>query len=122
MKKILIIDDDPTIQKLISEVLKREGFDVRVATDGIDGMVTIKKDKPDLLVLDVMMPELNGYDVCHSLKFNPKFKDLPIIILTSREQELDPRLGAVMGIEYMHKSCAPQELVAKVKQMLDVKN
>jgi DNA-binding response OmpR family regulator len=103
---------------LISEVLKREGYAVTIAKDGIDAMVTLKQDTPDVLILDVMMPEFNGYDVCHSLKFDPKFKNLPIIILTSRERELDPRLGNLMGIDYLHKSCPPQDLVQKVKQVL----
>ena len=118
MKKIMVVDDDPTVRKLVSEVLKREGFDVTIAKDGIDAMVTLKAEKPDVLILDVMMPEFNGYDVCHSLKFDPKFKELPIIILTSRERELDPRLGKLMEIEYLHKSCTPMELVDKVRQVL----
>ena len=115
MKKILVVDDDPTVQKSVSEVLKRRGFDVTVAKDGIDAMVAIKQSKPDVLILDIMMPNFNGYDVCHSLKFDPKFKDLPIIILTAREQELDPRLGNLMGIGYLHKSSTPQELVDKIE-------
>lgn len=118
MKKILVVDDDPTVRKLVSEVLQRAGYKVTIAKDGIDAMVTIRRDKPDLMILDIMMPEFNGYDVCHSLKFDPKFKDLPIILLTAREQELDPRLGDLMGIEYLHKSCAPLELIQKVEQTI----
>ncbi|MBF0486054.1 MAG: response regulator [Candidatus Omnitrophica bacterium] len=118
MKKILCVDDDPTVQKLVSETLLRAGYDVSVAKDGIDAMRSIKKEKPDLLVLDIMMPELNGYDVCHSIKFNPSLKDLPIILLTSRDQELDPRLGLLMGIEYLHKSAPPKDLLDKVEKIL----
>ncbi|NTV29725.1 MAG: response regulator [Candidatus Omnitrophica bacterium] len=117
-KKILVVDDDPTVRKLSSEVLKHEGYEVLIAQDGIDAMVMIRQEKPDLLLLDVVMPEFNGYEVCHSLKFDPKFKDLPIIILTVREQELDPRLGNLMGIEYLHKPCSSQELLRKVQQTL----
>jgi DNA-binding response OmpR family regulator len=81
----------------------------------------LKKEKLDLLILDVMMPELNGYDVCHKLKFDPKFKDLPIIIMTSRDQELDARMGSLLGIEYLHKPCSHQDLVEKVAKTLGKK-
>jgi two-component system OmpR family response regulator len=122
MKKILVVDDDPTVRKLVGEVLTREGYAVALAPDGIDAMLTLKKEKIDLLVLDVMMPELDGYEVCQKLKFDPKFKDLPIILMTSRDQELDPRLGVLMGIEYLHKSSAPQELVDMVARVLKTKH
>ena len=118
MKKILIVDDDPTVQKLVSSILLAEGYDVAIAKDGLDAMILLKKEKPDLLVLDIMMPEFNGYDVCHAIKFDKVLKDLPIVILTQREKELDARLGALMGIEYLQKPVPPKELVAKVAQML----
>ncbi|MBF0122104.1 MAG: response regulator [Candidatus Omnitrophica bacterium] len=118
MKKILIVDDDPTVQKLVSSILAAEGYDVAIAKDGIDAMVALKKEKPDLLVLDIMMPEFNGYDVCHAIKFDPVLKDLPIVILTQREKELDSRLGVLMGIEYLHKPVSPKELVAMISGML----
>ncbi len=120
MLKVLIVDDDPTIRKLISEVLTRQGFQVLTASDGIDAMLILKQEKPNLLVLDIMMPELNGYDVCHHIKTHPETKDVPIILLTSRDREIDPRLGALMGVEYLHKSCSPRELVAKIRQILKI--
>lgn len=118
MKKILVVDDDPTIQKLVSSILSAEGYEVSIAKDGIDAMVLIRKEKPDLLVLDIMMPEFNGYDVCHAIKFDKDLKDLPIIILTQREKELDSRLAALMGIEYFQKPVPVKELLVKVAQML----
>ncbi len=121
MARILICDDDPTVQRMVGEFLKRDGHDITVAKDGLDALVILKKDKPDLLVLDVMMPEINGYDVCHSIKFDARLKDLPIVILTSRDQELDSRLGALMGIEYMHKSCSPKDLTDKINKILAAK-
>lgn len=121
MANILICDDDPTIQKIVSEFLRRNGHDVTIAKDGLDALVILMKTKPDLMVLDVMMPEINGYDVCHKIKFDPRLKDLPVVILTSRDQELDPRLGALMGIEYMHKSCSPKELTEKINRILATK-
>lgn len=118
MAHILICDDDPTIRRMVEEFLQRSGHEVTIAKDGLDALVILKKERPDLLVLDVMMPEINGYDVCHNIKFDPRLKDLPIVILTSREQELDPRLGALMGIEYMHKSCSPRDLTEKIGKIL----
>lgn len=121
MKKILVVDDDPTVQKLVSAILTAEGYAVTVAKDGIDAMVLLKKEKPDLLVLDIMMPEFNGYDVCHSIKFDKDLKDLPIIILTQREQELDSRMQSLMGIEYLHKSAPSKDLIVKVAGILAAK-
>jgi twitching motility two-component system response regulator PilH len=118
MPKILVVDDDPTIRKLISELLLREGYEVAVAKDGIDAMVFLKKEKPDLLVLDIMMPEFNGYDVCYHLKNSPQTKDLAIIILTSRDEEIDPRLGHLMGVGYLHKSAPPSALLAMVRKFI----
>lgn len=118
MKKILVVDDDPTLRKLVSETLIREGYEVTTAKDGIDAMVSLKKERPDLLVLDVMMPEVNGYDVCHNIKFDEKYKDIPILLFTTREQELDPRLCGVMGIGYLNKTSSPTDVIAIVRQML----
>lgn len=121
MARILICDDDPVVRKLLGESLKREGHDVELVKDGIDALVTLKKQRPDVLVLDVMMPEINGYDVCHNIKFDASLNDLPVIILTSRDQELDPRLGALMGIDYLHKSCSPKELSDKISKILEAR-
>jgi DNA-binding response OmpR family regulator len=106
------------IRKLVGEFLSRDGHEVLFANDGIDAMVLLKKFLPDLLVLDIMMPEVNGYDVCHNIKLDPDLKDLPIVIMTSRDQEIDPRLGALMGIEYVHKSAPPRILLEKVNAVL----
>lgn len=122
MKKILCADDDPTIRRIISESLQRFGYEVILAADGAEALARLKQDKPDLLLLDVMMPELNGYDVCFKMKFDPDLKPIPVILLTCRDQELDSRLGVLMGIEYLHKSCSSAELVAKVQQVLGAGN
>ena len=117
-KKILVVDDDPVVIKLVSELLKTKGFDVVTAVDGIDCMVLVKKEKPDLIVLDIMMPEINGYDVCHTIKFNRDYKEIPILLLTVRDQELDPRIGEMMGIEYMQKPLDRELLFEKISQLL----
>ncbi len=117
-KKILVVDDDPSILKLAKSILTQAGYEVATAADGIDGMVQVKEQKPDFIVLDVMMPELNGYDVCHKLKFDSPFKDIPILLLTARDEELDPRVGEMMGISYLQKPINREVLLAQIKQIL----
>ena len=89
-----------------------------MAHDGLDGMVQVRKIVPDLIILDIMMPEINGYDVCSNLKFDERFKQIPIIVLTSRQQELDPRIGQLMGIDYMQKPIDSKILLEKVQRIL----
>ncbi len=117
-KKILVVDDDPTVVKLLETILLTQGYTVAAARDGLDAMVQAKNLKPDLIVLDVMMPELNGYDVCRNLKFDDQFKHIPIILLTSRNQELDPRVGGLMGIDYMQKPLDRELLLTKIQGSL----
>ena len=121
LKKILVVDDDPIVLKLVEEVLKLNGFDVVTAKDGLDCMVMVKKEKPDLIVLDIMMPEINGYDVCRNLKFDDGYKNIPIIILTSRRRELDPRIGTMMGIDYMSKPLDREVFLNKIQRLLGAK-
>lgn len=83
-------------------------------------MIAARKCHPDLIVLDIMMPELNGYDVCRTLKMDATLKDIPIILLTTRDQEIDPRILGLMGIEYLHKTCKPQDLLVKIEKILGV--
>ena len=118
-KKILVVDDDPSIIKLLEKILSSAGFEVAAAYDGLDAMVQVKNHQPDLIVLDIMMPEINGYDVCRNLKFDSPYKDIPIIILTSRNQEIDPRIGQMMGIDYMQKPVNRAALLSLVKKALE---
>ncbi|MBF0511999.1 MAG: response regulator [Candidatus Omnitrophica bacterium] len=113
-KKILIVDDDKTMTTLVEGILRDKGYEVITSYDGLDAMIRIKTLKPDLILLDIMMPEINGYDVCSHLKFDEGFKNIPIIIITSREQELDPRLSQLMGIDYMQKPVDTKLLIEKI--------
>lgn len=117
-KKVLIVDDDKTVTTMIKGLLSNHGYTVLAAHDGLDGMVQIRKNVPDLIILDVMMPEINGYDVCSNLKFDERFKHIPIIVLTSRAQELDPRIGKLMGIDYMQKPLDTKILLEKIQTVL----
>jgi DNA-binding response OmpR family regulator len=116
VKKILVVDDDPLVIRMVKELLKTQGFAVETAKDGIDAMIMIKNNKPDLIVLDIMMPELNGYDVLKSLKFQEEYKKIPIILLTAREQELDKRISQMMGIDYLQKPLDREIFLTKVQQ------
>lgn len=117
-KKVLVVDDDKSLTKTVEGLLSHNGYAALVAHDGLDAMVKVRNSNPDLIILDIMMPEINGYDVCSNLKFDERFKHIPIIVLTSREQELDARIGQLMGIDYMHKPIDSKILLEKIKTAL----
>ena len=118
VKKVLVVDDDPVVIRLVKEILKTLGYQVETARDGIDAMVLVKKEKPDLIVLDIMMPELNGYDVLRTLKFTDEFKDIPVLLLTAREQELDRRIGEMMGIDYLQKPVNREAFIERIQKIM----
>ena len=115
-RKILVVDDDKALTTTVNSLLSNHGYSVSVAHDGLECMVQVKKIVPDLIVLDIMMPEINGYDVCSNIKFDERFKQIPIIVLTSREQELDSRIGQLMGIDYMQKPIDSKILLEKIQK------
>jgi DNA-binding response OmpR family regulator len=117
VKKVLVVDDDPVVVRLVKEFLKAQGHVVETAKDGIDAMILVKKEIPDLIVLDIMMPELNGYDVLRTLKFTDEYKEIPVLLLTSREQELDKRIGEMMGIDYLQKPVNREAFVEKIQKI-----
>jgi DNA-binding response OmpR family regulator len=119
-KRVLVVDDDPVVIRLVKELLKSQGYQVESARDGIDAMVMVKKEKPDLIVLDIMMPELNGYDVLRTLKFTDEYKEIPVLLLTAREQELDKRIGEMMGIDYLQKPVNREAFIEKINKALKV--
>ena len=117
-KKILVVDDDPSVVKLLDSILTAKGHAVVKAADGEEALKQMKAHNPQLLILDIMMPGMNGYDVCRNLKFDSPFKDTPILLLTSRDQEIDPRIGQMMGIEYYQKPVSRDVLLTKVEKLL----
>ena len=117
-KKILLVDDDPSFIKLLQNLLSHKGYEVIAAKDGAEAMVQVKAHKPDMIVLDIMMPQMNGYDVCRTLKFDSPYKDIPILLLTSREREIDPRIGQMMGVDYMQKPLNREAFLARVSRIL----
>ncbi len=116
MSKVLVVDDDPGIVKVVRAYLEQDGFDVLVAYDGKKAMQIARNDKPDLVVLDLMLPEMDGWDVCRALR---KESDVPIIMLTARVEESDKLIGLELGADdYVTKPFSPRELVARVRTVL----
>lgn len=118
-KRILVVDDDPTALRLIGYSLQQEGYDVVTATGGQDGLSQARQQVPDLVVLDVMMPDLDGFEVCRRLRADPATSRLPIIMLTAKGQVSDRVAGFRAGADdYVVKPADPSELVARVAALL----
>lgn len=118
-KKILVVDDEPELLKAITIRLKASGYELVTAPDGVEGLEKAKSLKPDLIVLDVLMPKMDGYEVCRMLKFDEKYKSIPIIMLTAKAQDIDKAVGKKVGADdYLTKPFETQELVDKIKKHL----
>lgn len=115
-QKVLIVDDEVSIQELIRFNLEQAGFDTEVAGDGLEAIEKFESYKPDLIVLDLMLPGKDGYDVCKEIR---RTSNVPIIMLTAKETELERVLGLELGADdYMTKPFSPLELVARIKAVL----
>jgi DNA-binding response OmpR family regulator len=118
-KKILIVDDEVDLVETVRFPLEIEGFDTLVSYNGEDGLNQARKEKPDLIILDLMLPKLDGYKVCRLLKFDERYKDIPILMLTAKTQEKDKILGKETGAdEYITKPFEMDYLLEKVKAYL----
>ena len=118
-KRILIVDDEPDLIETIQVSLELEDHECIVAFDGFRGLDRARNEKPDLIILDVMLPGMNGYKVCRLLKFDVKYKHIPIIMLTAEAQEKDRLTGKEAGADfYMTKPFSADKLLAKVKEYL----
>lgn len=115
-KKILIVDDEKDIVETIKFMLETEGFECITAYDGEEALSKAKEENPDLIILDVMMPKINGYKICRLLKFDDKYKDIPVIMVTARSQMEDKAIGKETGAnEYITKPFDIMHLVERVK-------
>lgn len=115
-KKILIVDDEPQIVEICRDYLKAAGYETVSASDGAQGLSLARREKPDLIVLDLMMPEMNGLDVCRIIR---RESDVPIIMLTARVEETDKLIGLELGADdYITKPFSPRELVARIRVVL----
>ncbi len=117
-KKLVVIEDDQDITRLVTHYLTKEGYAVKSSQDGIRGLQLIKQEKPDLVILDLMLPEMDGLEVCKRLRADPKTSALPIIVLTAKGEESDKIVGLELGADdYVTKPFSPKELVARVKAL-----
>ncbi len=120
LKKILIVDDEADLVETVRFPLEMEGFNVLVSYNGEDALNQARKEKPDLIILDLMLPKLDGYKVCRLLKFDEKYKHIPILMLTAKIQEKDKILGMETGAdEYITKPFEMDDLMEKVKAYLN---
>jgi DNA-binding response OmpR family regulator len=124
MSKILIVDDDPDLVEAVTMILESKEYDVIAAYGGIEGLEKAKKEKPDLIVLDVMMPDKDGYAVCKELKADPTYSKIPILLLTAVVSKISTtRYTQQMGLEteaddYIDKPVEPAELVRRIEVLL----
>ena len=118
-KKIMVVDDEPYIARVIKFKLEQEGYTVISANDGITGLSKIKEEKPDLVLLDVMMPGMSGYEVCQKIKGDAELAGIPVVILTAKGQERDREQGFSMGAsDYITKPFSPNRLLELVKSII----
>ncbi len=120
-KKILVVDDEKDITETLSFMLKAKGYEVNVANDGEDGLKLAKEIMPDLIILDVMMPKINGYKIARLLKYDNKYKHIPIVMVTARGQDTDKLIGEETGVdEYITKPFEFEEVLDAVNKYLEV--
>ena len=123
-KKILIVDDEANIRILMEQVLEKledEGVELFVAENGQEALETIQDEKPDLVFLDIMMPKMNGLDVCRTVKKELKIPDIYIIMLTAKGQEIDKQKGLEVGADlYMTKPFRPKAVLEKSREILEI--
>ena len=118
-KRILITEDDASFLKAISHILEKEGYQVDTASNGIEGLNKARNGSPDLLILDVMLPGLDGFEVCSRLRAESRTAELPILMLSAKGQEADLSAGQKVGAdEYLTKPVDRPELLFKIKDML----
>jgi DNA-binding response OmpR family regulator len=119
-KKILLVDDEVDLVETVRFPLEMQGFTVLVSQDGEDALKKAREEKPDLILLDLMLPKLDGYKVCRLLKFDERYKHIPILMLTARTQEKDKTLGKETGAdEYITKPFEMNELMEKVQSYVN---
>jgi len=123
MTKILVAEDERDIRELIGFTLRFAGFEVVLAVNGIEAVEKVAQEQPDLVMLDVRMPKMTGYEVCRRLKENPETSDIPIVFLSAKGQEGEIEQGLASGaLEYIVKPFAPDELTSQVKEILQRKD
>ena len=118
-KQILLVDDEPDLVEMVKLRLEANDYGVIVAYNGQEALDKARKDKPDLIILDLMLPKMDGYKVCGLLKADTRYNKIPIIMFTARAQDSDIKMGKEVGADaYITKPFEPQALLAKIKELL----
>lgn len=118
-KRILLIEDEEDIASLIKLQAELSGYKLHVEVDGINGFRAIEREKPDLVILDIMLPGQNGLDVCRKMKNHPELKNIPVVIISAKDEELDVVLGLELGADdYVPKPFSPRILFSRIKAVL----
>jgi two-component system alkaline phosphatase synthesis response regulator PhoP len=121
-KRILIVEDDPSVLRATSYILEKEGYEVLSAQNGLEGLKKARESNPDLLLLDVMLPGIDGFEICHTLRGEPKTANLPILMFSAKGQESDKATGLKVGAdEYITKPVDREVLLSKVASWLSAK-
>jgi DNA-binding response OmpR family regulator len=122
-KEILIVDDEPSIVVPIQFLMEQQGYSVLVAENGEDALDLIYKYKPDLILLDIMLPRIDGYEVCEIVRLNPEYRNIKIIFLTAKGREVEIAKGLALGANaYITKPFSNTQLIAKVQELLEDTN
>jgi len=117
--RILLVDDEPSIIKVVGKRLEVEGYQVSVAVEGQEALAKAQTERPDLIILDLMLPKLNGYEVCTMLKQDTRYQHIPIMLFTAKAQDQDERLGMECGADaYVRKPFKAQELLERIRRLL----
>jgi len=118
-RRILVVDDEKDLVDTLTFRLEANGYEVSAAYDGLQGLDKAKKEKPDLIILDLMLPKMDGYKVCGLLKADSRYSKIPIILFTARAQDSDKKMGEEVGADaYITKPFEPQVLLEKIKTLL----
>ena len=121
-KTIMVVDDDAPILELIGDILKPGGYNIVKAQSGSEALEKLKKNKPDLILLDLMMPSMDGWDVCEKIKNNKKTENIPIIFVTAKNDPISRSMGSLASVEYITKPFDMNDMKKKVKSILNQKN
>jgi DNA-binding response OmpR family regulator len=121
-KRILIVDDEPNIVISLEYLVKREGYEAAIAPDGEAALAALAEQTPDLVVLDVMLPKMNGFELCERIRADPRWRDTKILMLTARGRETEVARGLRLGADaYVTKPFSTKDLVAQMNELLGVR-
>ena len=117
--KVLVVDDEVNITQILEFSIGAEGYEVITAANGEEAIDKARREQPDLIILDIMMPKIDGYEACRILKANPLTKGIPVVLLTAKGRDIDKRLGYEVGAtDYIVKPFSPNKLVDRIHQLL----